>query len=101
MSRICVGDAAYERISSTWVALTWRSPLATLTSTMKNTINITIVRRGVEVVDENMLLSTGTRTMIGIALRATASGVTISSRKRNRISTNANRTPRMTPPSKP
>ncbi len=100
-TRISVGDAAYERSSSMWVALTCRRPLATLTSTMKNTISVTISRRGTSVVMANMLLNTGTSTMIGIALRAIASGVASSLAIRNRISTKLSATPTTVPRTRP
>ena len=56
---------------------------------MKNTISVTIRRRGISLVDGYMLMNSDTSTMIGIALRATASGVASSLRIRNRISRNA------------
>ena len=93
--------AAYERSSSRWVASTWRSPLATLTSTMKYTISVTISRRGISDVIANMLLNTDTSTMIGIALRATASGVEHSLSSRNRISRKLTATPSTVPSDEP
>ena len=83
------------------VALTWRSPLATLSSTMNDTINVTIKRRGTSVVLTNMLLNTGTSTMIGMALSATASGVTNSLTTLNRMSTKLSATPLTTPKTSP
>ena len=97
----CTGVAAYERISSTWIGCTWRSPLATLTSTMKYTISVTIRRRGISLVAGYMFTNSETSTMIGIALSATAIGVASSLRMRNRISRNADPTPSNVPASRP
>ena len=70
--------AAYDRMSSTCVGLTWVRPRATFTSTMKYTTRVTMMRRGTSLVMANMLLSTATNTKIGMAFNAMASGVTIS-----------------------
>ena len=101
LTRIALGDAAYDCISSMWVALTWRRPFATFTSTMNDTIIVTMMRRGTSVVLANMLFSTGTITMIGIAFRAMASGVTSSFATRNRISTKLRATPTTIPSTRP
>ena len=68
---------------------------------MNDTINVTINRRGTSVVLANMLLNTGTSTMIGIALSATANGVTSSFTTLNRISTKLSATPLITPKMRP
>ena len=64
---------------------------------MKNTISVTIRRRGISLVAGYMLMNSETSTMIGIALRATASGVASSFRIRNRINRNAEPTPSSVP----
>src|SRR5689334_20616530 len=68
---------------------------------MNDTIRVTISRRGTSVVLANMLLNTGTSTMIGIALSATASGVTSSLTTLKRISTKLSATPQITPNTRP
>jgi hypothetical protein len=49
----------------------------------------------------NIVLNTDTRTMIGIALRAMASGLSMSLSSRNRISRKLMATPRMVPTTRP
>ena len=83
------------------MGLTCRRPLATLSSTMNDTMSVTISRRGTSVVLANMLLNTGTSTMIGMALSATANGVTSSLTTLNRIRTKLSPTPQSTPNSSP
>ncbi len=86
LRRIATSVAAYERMSSSWIACTSRSPRATLTSTMKYTTSVTISRRGTSLVTENMLLNTETKTKIGTAFRPIASGDTRSFSNRKRAS---------------
>ena len=45
LASTCRGVAAYERISSTWVASFCRSPFDTCTNTTKNTAIVTMMRR--------------------------------------------------------
>ena len=68
---------------------------------MKYTTSVTITRRGTSDELENIVFSTVTRTTIGTALRAMASGVTRSSRTRKRISTNATAMPSTVPTTSP
>ena len=70
------GEAAYDRISSIWVASFCRRPLATCTNTTKNTEMVTMMRRGIWLSSEYMLFSTPTMTTAGMAATVMASGFT-------------------------
>ncbi len=83
------------------MGLTCRSPLATFTSTMKNTMSITMSRRGTSLVEVNMFWKTATSTMIGIALSAIASGETSSLSRLERMRAKLAATPRPIPRSRP
>ena len=68
---------------------------------MKYTISVTISRRGISDVMANMLLNTDTSTMIGIALRAMASGLSMSLSRRKRIRRKLTATPSTVPTTSP
>ena len=79
----------------------WVRPLNVLMNTGKNTTIVTTSRRGMLLVVEKMLLNIGARAMIGMALMAAASGVTISLNARNRLARNAMATPATVPQIRP
>ena len=64
-------------------------------------MTVTISRRGMALVVENMLLKIGTRAMMGMALTATATGVVSSPRKRNRLASAPAATPNSVPRTSP
>ena len=88
-----LGVAAYERISSSWIGVDLAQPAERVDEDGKNTTIVTMSRRGMLLVVENMLLKIGARAMIGMALRAAASGVTSSLTMRKRLARKAMATP--------
>src|SRR6476620_7732001 len=79
----------------------WVSPRKVLMKIGKNTTIVTTKRRGMLLVVEKMLLNIGARAMIGMALMAAASGVTISLKIRKRLARKAMATPATLPQTRP
>src|SRR4249919_2644929 len=77
------------------------SPRKVLMKIGKNTTIVTTRRRGMLLVVEKMLLNIGASTMIGMALMAADSGVTISLKTLNRLARKAIATPAVLPQIRP
>ncbi len=97
LASTCRGLAAYDCISSICVGLLCRRPLVTWTKTMKKTAMLTMSRRPIWLSRAYMLLSTPTITTAGTAATVTASGLTRSATRRNRLVSTEPTNPRIAP----
>ena len=95
------GVAASAVISSACTGCTWRSPRTVETNTGTSTTMVTTSRRGISVVEPNMVVNTGASATIGTALAASTTGVLSSDTSRDRAASSASATPSRNPATSP